>query len=542
VLKIIKIDFYYSLICTFITVFLRTLVPAMPKKIKIPILTVMYLFGFFTQILSQQNRSIDSLKFALKNAKHDSIRANIYLAWGESIQLEKPDSSEILWTRAKKILEVLIKDRPKGVRRTVKRNYAGVLNNLGYRYLQQGKINEALDHYTRSSDILEEIDDKESLPALIINIGYIYENQGNVTKAMASYRKSLSLLESSPLKKDIKNKSVEASCLNNISILYFRLNDYSNALDYQKKSLKIREEINDKKNIAYSLNNIGQMYLKAGDIEKTRNFYDRSLQVAREINDQAMIAAVSMNLGYIYQTHGMEFNGKPDLSKALQYYNNSLAIQRQILDIKGEANTLNNIAGICFQKKNYGEAIKFARTSLNLALELGFPENIKNASEMLFKIYKETKDFKKSFQMLELSVQMRDSVNNIQTKKAAIKSQLKYEYEKQAAKDSIRNAEKIVQENIKYEVAIKQQRLYSYGGVIGFGLMLVIAGVSFRAYRNKQKANEIISEQKKLVEKQKHLVEEKQKEILDSIHYAKRIQNALVTNEKYIEKKLRGSK
>lgn len=35
------------------------------------------------------------------------------------------------------------------------------------------------------------------------------------------------------------------------------------------------------------------------------------------------------------------------------------------------------------------------------------------------------------------------------------------------------------------------------------------------------------------------LIEEKQKEILDSIHYAKRIQNALITSEKYIERSIK---
>ena len=34
------------------------------------------------------------------------------------------------------------------------------------------------------------------------------------------------------------------------------------------------------------------------------------------------------------------------------------------------------------------------------------------------------------------------------------------------------------------------------------------------------------------------MIEEKQKEILDSIHYAKRIQTALLTSEKYIERNL----
>jgi cell division protein FtsX len=58
----------------------------------------------------------------------------------------------------------------------------------------------------------------------------------------------------------------------------------------------------------------------------------------------------------------------------------------------------------------------------------------------------------------------------------------------------------------------------------------------FRSLQKNRRANKIITQQKKEVELQKHLVEEKQKEILDSIHYAKRIQKALITSEKYFGK------
>ena len=42
-----------------------------------------------------------------------------------------------------------------------------------------------------------------------------------------------------------------------------------------------------------------------------------------------------------------------------------------------------------------------------------------------------------------------------------------------------------------------------------------------------------------IIEKQKELVEEKQKEILDSIRYAKRIQDALLTSQTYIERNIK---
>ena len=55
--------------------------------------------------------------------------------------------------------------------------------------------------------------------------------------------------------------------------------------------------------------------------------------------------------------------------------------------------------------------------------------------------------------------------------------------------------------------------------------------ISFRAYKQKKNSSEIIA-------KQKELVEDKQKEILDSINYAKRIQSAILAREEDIKKHL----
>ena len=62
-----------------------------------------------------------------------------------------------------------------------------------------------------------------------------------------------------------------------------------------------------------------------------------------------------------------------------------------------------------------------------------------------------------------------------------------------------------------------------------------------RAYQQKNKANKIITLQKKETERQKEIVQAKQKEILDSIRYAKRIQQSLMPTEKYIERNVNKS-
>ncbi|MBA3970603.1 MAG: SpoIIE family protein phosphatase [Bacteroidetes bacterium] len=126
---------------------------------------------------------------------------------------------------------------------------------------------------------------------------------------------------------------------------------------------------------------------------------------------------------------------------------------------------------------------------------------------------------------------MKDSINNETTRKSAVKKQLQYEYEKKTAADSVLNMEKAKLEEVKYEQEISKQKMYTYSGIFGFALMLLVAGVSFNAYRQKQKANTVIA-------LQKNIVEEKQKEILDSITYAQRIQSAILAKEGDIKKHL----
>jgi len=75
----------------------------------------------------------------------------------------------------------------------------------------------------------------------------------------------------------------------------------------------------------------------------------------------------------------------------------------------------------------------------------------------------------------------------------------------------------------------QNQRYILYGGI----LVLFFLGLFiYRNYRLKKRDHQIIAAQKAEVEIQKELVEEKNKEIIDSINYAKRLQDAIMPSEK----------
>ena len=123
-----------------------------------------------------------------------------------------------------------------------------------------------------------------------------------------------------------------------------------------------------------------------------------------------------------------------------------------------------------------------------------------------------------------------------------LKNQLKYEYEKKSSADSVKNAE---QQKVKdaqlavQTITLKQEKFQRYSLVVGLLVVLVGLGFVINRFRITQKQKKIIEEQKIKVDEAFERLHEKNTEVMDSIYYARRIQRALITNEKYIERKLK---
>ena len=116
--------------------------------------------------------------------------------------------------------------------------------------------------------------------------------------------------------------------------------------------------------------------------------------------------------------------------------------------------------------------------------------------------------------------------------------------------NSIRNRHRNKLEQEKKDAitsADKRKQQIIIGSVsIGLLLVIIFSIMLFSRFRITQKQKAVIEKQKKVVEEQKLLVEqqktivdEKNKDITDSIHYASRIQRALLTTEEYIGKRLK---
>ena len=91
---------------------------------------------------------------------------------------------------------------------------------------------------------------------------------------------------------------------------------------------------------------------------------------------------------------------------------------------------------------------------------------------------------------------------------------------------------------LRENAQIKNEKFQRYALIVG--LLFVVCGLLFvvNRFRITQKQKKIIEEQKIKVDEAFEKLAEKNKEVLDSIRYAKRIQTALLTSEKYFTGKL----
>jgi tetratricopeptide (TPR) repeat protein len=500
------------------------------------------LLNLFQHLLICQNRTVDSLKNAFKNAKHDTDRCRIL-----SKLVEDADEEEwpVFNGQLKKLAEekLKVKQTDSASNRIYLQYLANSINNLGYLENAKGNTLKALSYYEQSLDINERLKNKKSMADLYNNMGYVYDLRGDIPLALQYYEKSLRIYEAAG------DKSGIATCLNNIAVVYDNLGDFQKAVFTYEKCFKLMEEIGDKKGMATALNNIGFVYNNRNEISEALAYNLKALKIEEEIKDKKGMGTSFNNIGVIYYRHGDPFckAGKREeclrtgLDKALDYYTRALKIFEEGGEKSRISTLLSNVAGVYLKQKNYAKALSFSLKSMATSKEIGYPENIKTAAERLFQIYKETGNYMQALKNYELFILMRDSVSNEANKKASIKNQLKYEYEKRAAADSVKNAEeqKVKDAQLTAQNAqIKQERFQRYALLIG--LVMVLAGLGFviNRFRITRRQKKIIERQKIIVDEAFEKLHEKNKEILDSIHYAKRIQTALLPNENYIARQL----
>jgi len=112
-----------------------------------------------------------------------------------------------------------------------------------------------------------------------------------------------------------------------------------------------------------TLYNIGLTYQEQRQYPKASEFYQQSLAIAKQVGDQVLEGRVLNNLGFVYKILGQ-------YPKALEFYQRALAVTREV-DDQTKAATLNNIGNIYQSQGQYPKALEFYQQALTISKAAG---------------------------------------------------------------------------------------------------------------------------------------------------------------------------
>lgn len=333
-----------------------------------------------------------------------------------------------------------------------------------------------------------------------------------------SYFKSLNLATK------LKNKTYESMSLNGIGLVYYALEDFPKAIQYLNASI---EKNTDSSGIADAYVYLAGIYFNLAKYDSSQVFYQKAEGIYKNLKSTANIIMCQQNMAAVYSRLGLK-------EKAVAIAEESLLLSIKTKDPEQIGYAFFTVGFIASENGMYQKAITNFSKSLSEFIKLNDLAYISNCHKGLSDSYYSLGDSKNALEHYITYIEIKDSTNNIEQAKEITRKEVLFQVEKKQFADSLLSFEKANSLKMLNDEKIMRQKMYTYFGVSGFALMLVLAVVLIRSNRNKQKTNELIAYQKQEVEHQKNIIEEKQKEIIDSITYAKRIQNSLLPTEKYI--------
>jgi serine phosphatase RsbU (regulator of sigma subunit) len=393
-----------------------------------------------------------------------------------------------------------------------------------------------------------------------------YNSCGNAFYDNANYKSALEQFDlAEPFARVAKLKGVLAKIINNQALCYERMGQYKKAFEKHFASLAIRQELNDPIEVALCYQNMGATYFYMGDAVSSLNYTKKAIEIAEKTNNYKFLGELYCNLGTGYYTTYKDSLALVSYNKALDYalkagdkngqatayinlcsYFNELNQPKKAKEYVDKAIAIENFDNkekvidvfinyaITFGKLNKPDScLLYFQKAIGQAKKLGFQRKILDTYNMLYSFYLEKEDYKTALEYKTRFHALNDSLASEKNVKTIAEMEAIYKTEKQGKEIELLNAENKIQ---KESSENKKKLLWiSLAGLI----LAIFAAIAFyRNFVNKKKDNIILQSKNEEIQKQKDLIAEKNKEIVDSITYAKRLQEAILPPVESIRKQL----
>ncbi|MBI3501988.1 MAG: SpoIIE family protein phosphatase [Bacteroidetes bacterium] len=365
-------------------------------------------------------------------------------------------------------------------------------------------------------------------------VSYLIQYAWIISREYKQYKNALELLLTAL---DISDKygfiDLKAKANHHIGFIYYELHQTQKAIEYYQKAYEQYLILKDTVGITDELKNNADMNFELGNKKSALEKGLACLEILKHIDinkNKTLQRTYEIELGNI----GTYYAGIGDFKNGEQYILRSINYNKAIKTTDYYF-WLIELGKVYMSMQKYDDAEKVFLESFHYADSVRnngyWYDEIASTSSRLSNLYLRKGDYKNAHRFLSEMVIAKDSINAREKRNNLHETELQFYFNKKEQEASIK--EKFTESEHQAEIKRRNIILWSVAG--GFLLVFVFSVFIFRSYRQKQKANIIITQQKEEVErekaeieKQKEIIAEKNKDITDSINYAKRIQEAIL--------------
>lgn len=345
---------------------------------------------------------------------------------------------------------------------------------------------------------------------------------------------------------------------------YAYQNKIPEAIKYFMKANEIASKLPPTDILVDSRNNIGNMYITQGDSVNALHYISLGLEAAllygnldRELITRIQLTSLEIDCGKLEDAFinlenirakyhlitELDVKAYYHIARCRYFYENKLydsALVHAQIGLQ-QYESLNDAIGMTtcnyyvgmnqLKIGNLSKAVSHCQTSYNVADTSSLDIWKMQSCECLWQAYREQGDYAKALDYHLKLTELSEQTKNDERVRDITKLEMEVEFTKTRMEDSLKIAEKNLREKSEQDLILQQEKSKNIILYIGLGGLAIIAFILYRSFRSKKRDNLIILEQK-------NTVEQKQHEIMDSISYAKRLQDAILPSHSQIQNSL----
>ncbi|MES2513590.1 MAG: SpoIIE family protein phosphatase [Bacteroidota bacterium] len=312
----------------------------------------------------------------------------------------------------------------------------------------------------------------------------------------------------------------------------FNMMKYDSALVHLKKSVDIGEKILPRKDLGEFIGWLGNAYAGVKDYKKAIMYRKEVLKFCQEAKYEYGIVDCKRYLAQFYYSLHQYDSAIYYADYAFNYTKNDPNTNKQVALIYN-GNTLLS-ACIKANKIDLGETYVKAMTDPKLEpCPYGSGGRVLLMNVMA-KFYEAKGDNAKTIYYLKDYIMSKDSADVSKQSLVISEQLLKNNFKKEQQDQLIMQQKK----DMETEELNNRQNLMIVSAIIVLLLVSLLLFLSYKSGKQKKASLTEIGKQKQQIEHQKEMVDEKNREIIESINYAKRLQEAILPPLDLIKKKL----